>query len=622
MPKYTINGVTYNSERELSDAELEELGGGAAQPAQQPPSLLQQAGSAFVEQLPAIGATVVPVATTLATGGVGLPVALGTAGVGAAAGETLKQMIQGRQSPDIARVGQEAAIGVAGEGFGQALGPLVKSGANLVKSVLGVPQQTARQAATLAEREAAQSLLQRRGATLSAGQVGGSWSQILEGASRAGLGEGAFATNQKAIGQALEAEKQGILELVSSKNIDDVASGQLLKQTLADAGDTFSAKIAPFYERVLGQKAKGVNVDTKPIADTANKVIKEAKAVSETGTTPLGLDPDDYSELLKLGDTAASMSFAQAHNLRSSLLRQARILETKYGTGTPLAKTINDAVATLNTQMDDAAKNLNPQLLKEYRAVSAEYKRAMSTLYDDTLVKLLQKNPEKVGDAIGQAGNVTEALKVKQALRFAKEQGAKNTDEIFDNFLSGYLQNSLKGTGDEISGFVQFGDRLAKDRKFQRTFNAVLADKPVVKENINSLISAAKIAERENKPTILSGVFGTGAQGALVTGVGAAALGTPAQVIAQIGLSQAALGKILTNKGATNLLLRAEKLVNQGKQTEAIKLLQESQLFQRAIGQGIVRTEPIQRGLLGIQPQRQAPAVAQEQLGLFGGIPQ
>jgi hypothetical protein len=617
MPKYTINGVTYNSPTPLTEEELEELGGGAAasKPAEQP-SLLRQAGNAFVEQLPMIGAVAAPVATTLATGGIGLPLALGTAGAGAGAGETLKQFIQGKTSPDIGKIGQEVAMGVAGEGFGQALVPLAKGGVNLVKGVLGVPQQTARQAATLAEREAAQSLVQRQGATLSAGQVGGSWSQILEGVSRAGLGEGTFATNQKAIGQALESEKKNIIDLVSSKNIDDVASGELLKKTLADAGDAFGEKIAPFYDRVLGKKAQGVNVDTKPIADTANKVIREARAVSGSGKTPLGLDPDDYSELLKLGDTASSMSFAQAHNLRSSLLRQSRILETKYGTGTPLSKTINDAVATLNNQMDDAAKNLNPQLQKEYRAVSAEYKRAMSTLYDDTLVKLLQKNPEKIGDAIGQAGNVTEALKVKKALSFAKEQGAKNTEDIFDNFLAGYLNNALKGTGDEIGGFVQFGDKLKNDRRFQRTFNVVMSDKPVVKENINNLINAARVAERENKPTILSGVFGTGAQGAIVTGVGAAALGTPAAIIAQIGISQALASKILTNKAATNTLLAAEKLYQQGQATKAVELVRNSKTIQRLAGQAAVRTEPIQRGLLGIQPQPQAPAFAQEQLGL------
>lgn len=619
MPKYTINGVTYNSERELSDAELEELGGGSPAPAPQAPSLLQQAGNAFVEQLPAIGATAAPVITTLATGGIGLPLALGTAGIGAGLGETAKQFLQGRQEPDIARIGQETAMGVAGEGFGQAIAPTFKAGAGLVKSVLGVPQQTARQASTLAERQAAQSLVERQGATLSAGQVGGSWSQILEGVSRAGLGEGAFATNQKAIGQALESEKKNIIDLVSSKNIDDVASGELLKKTLDDASDTFSAKIAPFYERVLGQKAKGVSVDTKPIADSANKIIKEARAVSETGKTPLGLDPEDYSELLKLGDTAATMTFAQAHNLRSNLLRQSRILETKYGQGTPLAKTINDAVATLNTQMDDAAKNLNPQLLKEYRAVSAEYKRAMTTLYDDTLVKLLQKNPEKIGDAIGQAGNVTEALKVKKALSFAKEQGAKNTDEIFDNFLSGYLNNALKGTGDDIGGFVQFGDKLKTDRRFQRTFNVLMADKPVVKENINNLINAARVAERENKPTILSGIFGTGAQGAIVTGIGAAAVGTPADVIAQIGIAQALASKILTSKAATNTLLAAEKLYQQGQANKAIQLVRDSKVIQRLAGQSVVRTEPIQRGLLGIQPSQTAPAVAQERLGLFTG---
>jgi hypothetical protein len=42
MPKYTINGVTYNSATELSDADLEELSGGAAQPATRAAPVSQQ----------------------------------------------------------------------------------------------------------------------------------------------------------------------------------------------------------------------------------------------------------------------------------------------------------------------------------------------------------------------------------------------------------------------------------------------------------------------------------------------------------------------------------------------------------------------------------------------------
>ena len=42
MPKYTINGVTYNSATELSDADLEELSGGAAQPATRAAPVAQQ----------------------------------------------------------------------------------------------------------------------------------------------------------------------------------------------------------------------------------------------------------------------------------------------------------------------------------------------------------------------------------------------------------------------------------------------------------------------------------------------------------------------------------------------------------------------------------------------------
>lgn len=573
---------------------------GITTPAAKPPSVAQQLGSAFVEQLPAIGAVAAPVAATLMTGGVGLPVALGTAGAGAAAGETLKQMIQGRTEPDVARIGQEAALGAAGEGFGQALGPVIRGAAGLAKGVLGLPQQTARQLASLEERQIAQQLLQRQGATLSAGQVGGTGSQLFEGISRAGLGEGAFAANQKAIGTALQNEKNQIVANIGDANLDAVAAGKLLTTALDAAGDAFSTKIAPFYERVLDKKGKSVMVDTQPVAAAANKIVTDAKALSESGKTAMALDPEDLAQLNRFTDTAASMTFKQAHDFRSGLLRQSRILETKYGQGTPLAKTINEAVDLINKQMDAAALEMNPQLQKEYRAVSAEYKRAMSTLYDESLVSLLQKNPEKIGDAIGQSGNMTEALKVKKALRFAKEQGIKGTDEIFDNFLSGYLQSVFKSTGDEAASFARLGAKLESDPKFNRTFYTVLADKPVVKENIKNLINAAKIAERENKPTILSGFFGTGAQGAIVAGGVAAAGGTPIDIIAQIAAAQAAAGSILTNKAVTNTLLHAEEIAQKAGQTKAYEYLNNSKVIQRFLGQEVTRTQPVSQGLLGI----------------------
>jgi hypothetical protein len=601
MPTYTINGRKFTSQEPLSDSDLEELAASSGiTPPAPAPSIAQRLGSAFVEQLPAIGAMAAPVAATLATGGIGLPVALGTAGAGAAAGETLKQMIQGQEQPNIPRIGQEAALGVAGEGLGQAIVPAIRGAVGLTKGVLGLPQQTARQLATLEERQAAQQLLQQQGATLSAGQVGGPASQLFEGLSRAGLGEGAFAANQKAIGTALQNEKNAIVNSIGDANLDAVEAGKLLTTTLDDAGTVFSNKIAPFYERILNKKGTAVLVDTQPVANAAAKIVDEAKALSKSGKTAVALDPDDLAQLTRLSDTGNTMTFSQAHDFRSKLLRQARILETKYGQGTPLANTVNDAIATVNKQMDAASLEMNPQLLKEYRAVSAEYKRAMGTLYDETLVKLLQKNPEKIGDAIGQSGNMTEALKVKKALRFAKEQGIKGTDEIFDNFLSGYLQSTFKSTGDEIGSFARLGDKLASDPRFNRTFYTVLADKPVVKENIKNLISAAKIAERENKPTILSGVFGTGAQGAIVTGAGAAALGTPVDIIAQIAAAQAAGASILTNKAVTNTLLRAEELAQKVGQTKAYEYLSQSKVIQRFLGQEGVRTTPISQGLLNI----------------------
>ena len=375
----------------------------------------------------------------------------------------------------------------------------------------------------------------------------------------------------------------------------------MLSKSLDDAGDLFTAKVAPFYERVLDKKGKAVIVDTAPVANAAKEIVNQAKALSTSGRTAVAIDPDDLAQLNRLADTAGTMSFRQAHEFRSALLRQSRILETKYGQGTPLTQTINSAVDTINKQMDSAAQTFNPQVQKEYRAVSAEYKRAMSTLYDDTVVKLLQKNPEKIGDAIGQSGNMTEALKVKKALRFAKEQGVAGTDEIFDNFLSGYLQSVFKSSGDDVGSFARLGEKLDQDKKFSRTFYTVLADKPIIKENISKLVKTAQIAEKENKPTILSGIFGTGAQGALVTGVGASVMGAPTDIIAQIALTQAGLAKVLTNRTATNILLKAEGLAQRGEQTKAIQLIRDSKVIQRALGQEFARTPPVMKDLLGLQ---------------------
>lgn len=601
MPTYTINGKRFTSETPLSDTDLEALAASVPKPqAAVEPTTMERVGTAFKEALPMLGGTALPVATAMAFPAVGIPALIGSAALGSGIGETARQMIGGEQL-NVPQVGRETALGAAGEGFGQAIVPLVKGGVNLVKSVLGVPQQTAREATSLAEREAAQALLGRQDATLSMGQVGGPVSQVLEGLTRAGLGEGAFAANQKAIGTALQNEKNAIINTVGDANIDAVQAGMLLSKSLDDAGDLFTAKVAPFYERVLDKKGKAVLVDTAPVANAAKEIVNQAKALSTSGKTAVAIDPDDLAQLTRLADTANTMSFRQAHEFRSALLRQSRILETKYGQGTPLTQTINSAVDTINKQMDGAAQLFNPQVQKEYRAVSSEYKRAMSTLYDDTVVKLLQKNPEKIGDAIGQSGNMTEALKVKKALRFAKEQGVKDTDEIFDNFLSGYLQSVFKTSGDDIGSFARLGDKLDQDKKFSRTFYTVLADKPVIKENISKLVKTAQIAEKENKPTILSGVFGTGAQGALVTGVGAATMGAPVDVIAQIGLTQAMLAKIMTNRTATNVLLRAEGLVQRGEQNKAVQLLRDSKVIQRALGQEFARTPPVMKDLLGLQ---------------------
>jgi len=63
--------------------------------------------------------------------------------------------------------------------------------------------------------------------------------------------------------------------------------------------------------------------------------------------------------------------------------------------------------------------SVNPDLFNKYKNVSSFYKGSMQRLNDDYIKNLVKKNPEDIGAALYQSGNVTEINKAKIALRRA-----------------------------------------------------------------------------------------------------------------------------------------------------------------------------------------------------------
>ena len=594
--KYTIDGKTYKSETKLSDDDLEELAGGVTPPEPSQPPKEMTFGEATVEALPAILGTAAPIAANVLAPGLALPFTAGFAGAGAAGGEALRQWLQDEEvNPN--KMINEATLGVAGEGAGALIAKAAPSFVAGAKSVLGLEKQAPDVVIPLAERAAAQQTAKELGVNIPSSRVGGNFSQLLEGMSRAGVGEGAFVAADKQIATALRKEADNIVEDVTTKSLADIDVGNTLRASLEGAEKAFKDKIAPIYG-IIEQKGGNLPVFVPAIKIEADKIITKAMALSRTNRT-IGINDESLKLLKDLSSTNTTLTFTQAHEMRSNLLSMQRDLGTRYEANTTLSKYLNDALNTINKQMDLAADSLNPQLKKLYSGTNAEYKRVIGTLYDDTVTKILNKNPERLGEALAQTGNVTEVLKVRKAIREAGKQG-QNVKVLEENLLQGYLKDVTSKLDDSLDSFSRLNDKLS-DRKFKRTYDVMMQINPNVKANIAKLMNTAKIASKGNEPTILQGRLGAGGLTqsiSLLTGTGAGlgyasgvGIGTGVAVASGVITAQGLISKILTSPAATNALLAAERISQKRGIEEGLKFLSNAKPIRRIIGQESVRSE-------------------------------
>ena len=640
--KYVINNQEVLTDRELTDSEIDEIAsdiGGTPladnqseaetkrlaskkeiKTADTKPSMSSVVDAAMerqkqfetqfrqgaVENLPAIAGIGLPVVATALSGPLAPITAAGLGIMGSMAGETSRQQLQGEDF-NISKVGQEGLLGAVGEGVSKALQVGVPAGIRAAKGLFGVGEEAPRAILPLAERQLAQQTAQNLGESIPASRVGGELTQLFEGVSRAGVGQGSFTAAEARLGSAFNKELTRIIDNVTSSPMSDVETGQALKTTLESAEKAVKDTVAPFYNTVIPTRGQNIPVDMTALSKEAKATLNKSLAMSQSGRTPLGLEAEDVGLLKQLSDVKANMSFAEAHELRSTLLAQGRKLESKYGPDNDFTRLVKGAIKTVNNQMDAAAESFDPELRSLYKETSKQYRDAMSTLFDKTVVQLLNKNPEKVGDALGASGNVTEAIKVRQALALASKNNVAGVKKLEENLLRGYLQQVTKGFDNNLSDFVALGDKL-RDPKFKRTFNVMMQMNPDVRGNVEKLIRAARVAQDSSKPSMLGGgsVAAATTSAAVLPilaagGGAAAAASTGMTALAALGLSQAVLARVLTSPLATNTLLAAERAYQSGNAAKAAQIIQQSQTIQRIIGQSLARTEPVAQGIAGVE---------------------
>jgi len=582
MARYEINGQVYETARELTPAELEQFIGQLG--------LLEAQGRQSLKALPVVGGVVGGIGGG-AVGGV--PGAMAGSGAGSGAGEYLRQQIAGEET-DWGDVGKEALMGVAGEGVGQVIGRVAPVAISAAKSGLGLERQTPREAFTLAERQAAQQTAQGLGESIPASRMGGSFSQLLEGFSRSGIGMGRFAAADKQLGAALAKEANNIVESATSRALADVDVGDAVRASLEAADTKFKATVAPVYKKIedLGGN---IPVFTPTIKQNAQKLLDEALQMSTSGTRFIGLDDNAVKLLKDFADTNTALTFSQANDLRSKLLTMQRDMGTKYEANTNVDRYLSEAISALNKSMDTAASGLSPELRTLYNGVNTEYKNVMSNLYDETVKQLLKKNPERLGESMSRSGNVTEIIKMRKALREAKRQGV-DTSGIEENLLQGYMKDITKGLDGSVDDFILLGEKM-KDRKFRRTYDLMMQLNPTAKQNMDKLIHVAKVAGKTNEPTILQGRGGVGGLVNVFTVVGggtaayAGGAASVAPVVVGLVTAQALAAKAMTTPAITNILLAAENIAQKQGIQKAIEFLNKSKPLSRWIGQELSRSE-------------------------------
>ena len=519
----------------------------------------QDVARSAVEQLPMIGSIVGGVAGSFG----GPALSAGGTALGTSVGTSAKQIIQnisGEKSlsptdtlkEQAVNVGTQTALDLAGSGIVGGINRIAKAVSPSIREGVGKAQE----------------LISPKGGSLSGAQVAESAPiELAEAFARSGAGgKHAFIQLDKSNAKALDSITDDIINAASSKPMSDLRVGKLFQSAVKRGEDAHSYASTQLYANfdnaIFG---KNIAVDAEPIKQIASSIKSRLASINNVGKTEAGGKLIDSLEGLP-----PKLSFSTAHELRSSLLQTIRDLKSS-GTEGRAIMNATIAVKRLEAEMETSAKAAGPELYKQYRGASEFYKSGKAAFDNDVIVKLMETQPERVGESLFASGNVSEVIKAKQALVEAQRFAAQNpssikkidAENIFNRMQAGYLRGMFGAKGTTNPQGETVGLNILKElstSKTDRTFNVLFS--PEQKQAISEFGSAAQLALR-NKP---SG-FGTlapivQASAALDLASGTAGGPSTNSPFADIGIlvSPYVLATMLTSPKTAQMLITGLKL--------------------------------------------------------------
>tara|TARA_R110000751_G_scaffold16775_3_gene52722 strand:- start:8 stop:2047 length:2040 start_codon:yes stop_codon:yes gene_type:complete len=311
---------------------------------------------------------------------------------------------------------------------------------------------------------------------------------------------------------------------------DPTSQGKVLQSLISQTDNALSEIVAPIYKSI-DAKGKGVIVDARTAAlSYVNKVQKgvyrsEPTIDPKTGkeTPRWKYDTAAEGEAIKvLEQIPSNLSFFEAHERLSKLKARIHSVTTSPsgGDNRGLLNVLGEHKQILEEAMDQAAEKLNPQLLKEYKNVTAYYakgKKVVSSAYLEKALEVLdpvQVGGLFVGGNTGKEGLTVGVTEIKELMKLAREyktqlaktQLSKNSKlklsdldlDPIEGIRKGFLQALLqKGGSDSISSLSSLKNNL-RDPFFIQTYNELFKGTGYHKKIIQ-LIDEVEILQRVEK---------------------------------------------------------------------------------------------------------------------------
>lgn len=639
--------------QQLSDADQEQFTARALQQALEPTTGERVQG--VIQDI----APVVPPAVAAAAGG-GIPAVMAAGAAGAMLPEATKPVTTG-ESPDFLEGVKQAALNAGLLGAAEKIiRPISGLFGRLRKSATLGPGADAPQAQEA--RRVLEPGLARRGAALTPKQISRDQlppvTEFIENVAESGLGGQGMMRAQRQKTDEVIAEAAVNLERALTQGIrtDEQAATLFLQQ--ANAREAFIRKISSQKHQIVDDLSKqGVKVDTKDLVNmvqnpkdlTTKTLMRHFKLPEVRDQAGQVIRPaiegrDGFLLLMNGMSQMGSrrMDFAQADRARSLLLEIGRDFggSTASGADKQVARLANTMAERLRTNMELAAKKLDPRAAAAYADAKDFHRKEVIEQFDDSLhksiVRALEKEPGKFSTYVLSPENISKLKTVKEMSdsgtldawpqiqgRLLSHMVTKATQKeslglglgLEDAAGQGLIkQISGKALANEVKSLGEEGSRLLlegpKGTAFKRFTNALeaAAQRP---EGVGKI---GTVLMQFGALSTIGGAAG-GLAGGLISGGDWAAVQSGAATGAVVTLlTPRAFAKILTNQAAmTNIangLIGGPKSAAFGRMLTTISLVNEE--IQREVGGNVqqlfsqARSSP--QALLPNQP---GPALAQ-----------